>query len=165
VRIARTSRRNYYEHFEDRDACFLALFDAINDATMARIADAVNPGLPWEKQVDVAVGAFLDSVSARPALFSSFARELPALGRAGAERQRAVIERFAELLVGLVESGRRSRPDVGAHALSADTAILIVGGLRELTLIALEDGRDPAQLRAVTADAVKAILKTSVLSG
>ena len=31
VRLARTSRRSFYEQFEDRDACFLALFDATNN--------------------------------------------------------------------------------------------------------------------------------------
>src|SRR6201992_4490121 len=38
VRIARTSRRNFYEHFADRQACFLALFDATNEARMVGIA-------------------------------------------------------------------------------------------------------------------------------
>ncbi len=32
VRLARTSRRTFYEHFVDRESCFLALFDATNDA-------------------------------------------------------------------------------------------------------------------------------------
>ena len=43
VRLARTSRRNFYEHFVDRDACFLALFDATNDAMMDEIAATVDP--------------------------------------------------------------------------------------------------------------------------
>ena len=51
VRIARTSRRNFYEHFADREACFLALFDATNDAMMQQIADAVHPDQPLEQQV------------------------------------------------------------------------------------------------------------------
>ena len=38
VRIARTSRRTFYEQFEDREACFLALFDATNDQMMEEIA-------------------------------------------------------------------------------------------------------------------------------
>ena len=46
VRIARTSRRSFYEHFDDRDACYLALFDAVNDALMAEVAAAVKPEEP-----------------------------------------------------------------------------------------------------------------------
>src|ERR671923_579805 len=99
VRIARTSRRTYYEHFKDRDACFLALFDACNDDVIEQIAAAVQPEGPWEEQVDAALGAYLEAVVERPALWQSFARELPALGREGAARQRAAIARFAALLV------------------------------------------------------------------
>src|SRR5947209_15823689 len=120
VRLARTSRRTFYEHFEDREACFLALFDATNDAMMDQIAAAVHPDEPIERQVDEALDAYIDNVVAQPALYRSFVRELPGLGDAGAERQLAVIERFAQLLVDLVDSGRREQPDLAARALSLD---------------------------------------------
>jgi len=163
VRIARTSRRNYYEHFDDRGACFLALFDATNEDKLEQIATAVRPDQPWEQQVDDAIGAYLDTLAARPALSQSFVRELPALGQAGAACQRAAIERMAELLVTLVESGRREQPEIGAHALTTDMALIIVGGLFELTVIAVERGRDLRELRSIAADAVKAILGGTVL--
>src|SRR5919109_1859805 len=163
VRIARTSRRSFYEHFEDRDACFLALFDSTNDALIEYLAAAVRPDLPWEDQVDEALAAYLEAMAARPALWQSFMRELPALGQGGATRQRAVIERFAELLIRLVESGRREQPDLGAQPLTADMAIIIVGGIRELVVIAAEQGRDVRELRPIAAQTVKAILSAAVL--
>src|SRR5580692_318125 len=67
VRIAKTSRRNFYEHFADRDACFLALFDATNDAMMRQIAGAVQPDRPLDEQVDRAVDAYIGNVMAQPA--------------------------------------------------------------------------------------------------
>ncbi len=163
VRIARTSRRTFYEHFEDRDSCFLALFDATNDAMMDEIAAAVDPNRPLEAQVDQALDAYIANVSAQPALYHSFVRELPGLGQAGADRQLAVIERFARLLVGLVESGRREQPEMGASPLSLDTAVMIVGGLRELAVISLQQGRDVRELRASASKTVKAILAGTVL--
>jgi AcrR family transcriptional regulator len=163
VRIARTSRRNFYEHFQDREACFLALFEETNDAMMERIATAVHPDEPLDHQVDRALDAYLDNVTAQPALYQSFVRELPGLGQAGAERQIAVIERFARLLVSLVESGRREQPELGARPLTIDMAVIIVGGLRELMVISLQQSRDVRELRASAADAVKAILNASVL--
>ncbi len=163
VRLARTSRRTFYEHFEDREACFLALFDATNDETMKRIAAAVQPDLPLEDQVDQALQAYIDSVTAHPALYRSFVRELPGLGQAGADRQLAVIERFAQLLVGLVESVRQVRPDVAVRPLPMDTAIMIVGGLRELAVIWLQQGRDVRDLRASSGETVKAILRGTLL--
>jgi AcrR family transcriptional regulator len=163
VRTARTSRRTFYEHFDDREACFLALFDAVNDATMEQIAAAVAPDEPLGNQVDSALDAYIDNVTAQPALYMSFVRELPGLGRAGADRQLAVIERFAQLLIGLVESARREQPVLGARPLTLDTAIMIVGGLRELAVISMQRGRDVRELRTSAAGTVKAILTGTLL--
>ena len=158
VRLARTSRRNFYEHFEDRDACFLALFDATNQSMLQQIAGAVDPDLPLDEQVDRAVDAYISSVTGQPALYSSFVRELPGLGEAGAVRGQATLERFAEMLVGLVDAGRRVQPGMTARPLDMDTAIIIVGGLRELLVISLQQRRDMRQLRASVGRTIKAIL-------
>lgn len=163
VRIARTSRRNFYEHFEDRDGCFLALFDATNDAMMRAVAEAVDPDEPLERQVDGAVDAYIDSVVAQPALYRSFVREMPGLGQAGADRGLATVERFAALLIDLVESSRRAQPGLNARALTMDTAIIIVGGLRELAVISVQRGRDMRQLRSSVGETIKAILAGALL--
>jgi AcrR family transcriptional regulator len=163
VRIARTSRRNFYEHFADRDACFLALFDATNETMMREIADAVRPDRPLDEQVDRAVDAYIDNVAATPALYRSFVRELPGLGQAGADRGLATLERFAEMLVGFVESGRRAQPELTLRPLTMDSAIIIVGGLRELLVIALQRGRDMRELRASAGQTIKAILGGALL--
>src|SRR5579875_3956393 len=86
VRLARTSRRNFYEHFADRDACFLALFDATNNAMMEEIAAAVHADEPLDQQVQRAVDAYIANVAAQPALYRSFVREMPGLGQVGADR-------------------------------------------------------------------------------
>jgi AcrR family transcriptional regulator len=163
VRLARTSRRNFYEHFADRDACFLALFDATNETMMREIADAVQPDRPLDEQVDRAVDAYIDNVAATPALYRSFVRELPGLGQAGADRGLATLERFAEMLVGFVESGRRAQPELTLRPLTMDSAIIIVGGLRELLVIALQHGRDMRELRASAGQTIKAILGGALL--
>jgi AcrR family transcriptional regulator len=163
VRIARTSRRNFYEHFADRDACFLALFDATNEAMMREIGDAVHPDRPLGEQVDRAVDAYIHNVAATPALYRSFVRELPGLGQVGADRGLATLERFAEMLVGFVESGRQAQPGLEVRALTMDTAIIIVGGLRELLVIALQRGRDMRELRASASETIKAILSGPLL--
>jgi AcrR family transcriptional regulator len=162
VRIARTSRRNFYEHFADRDACFLALFDATNEAMMREIAGAVQPDRPLDEQVDRAVDAYIDNVAATPALYRSFVRELPGLGQAGSDRGLVTLERFAEMLVGFVESGRQAQPELALRPLTMDSAIIIVGGLRELLVIALQRGRDMRELRASAGETIKAILGGAV---
>jgi AcrR family transcriptional regulator len=163
VRIARTSRSSFYEHFDDRQACFLALFDAVNDAVIGEIVAAVRADRPWQEQVDAAVGAYIDAVAARPALWRSFIREIPALGEAGAERQRQVMGRFADLLVALVEAGLRAQPIAGAHPLTKDMGLIIAGGFTLLVVMAAEEGRDMEELKPIAAGAFKAIMTETVL--
>ncbi len=158
VRLARTSRRNFYEHFGDRDGCFLALFDATNQTMLEQIASAVDAERALDEQVDCAVDAYIANVTEQPALYASFVRELPALGGEGTTRGQVMLERFAEMLVGLVDAGRRAQPDFSAPALDMDTAIIIVGGLRELLVISLQQGRDTRELRASVGPTIKAIL-------
>ena len=160
VRLARTSRRSFYEPFADRDACFLALFDATNDAMMRRISDAVEPSLAIDRQVDAAVDAYIDSVTGQPALFSSFVRELPGLGDVGAQRAQATLVRFAQQLVTMVDTARLAQPEVVLRPLAIDTAIIIVGGLRELLVVSLQGGRDVHDLRSSAGATIKAIVRT-----
>ncbi|HWF56376.1 MAG TPA: TetR/AcrR family transcriptional regulator [Solirubrobacteraceae bacterium] len=158
VRIAKTSRRTFYEHFRDRDACFLVLFAETIAQTMQLVAEAVDPGRSWDEQVEEAIDAYIDSLGSRPALHQSFVRELPSLGSDGAEQQRLVTERFAQALVDLVEAGRHEQHDVEIAPLSFDAAIIIVGGLRELMVISLQHGRRLSDLRDSIIRVVKAIL-------
>ena len=164
VRLARTSRRSFYENFADREACFLALFDWAHAEMMGAVAGAVSAGSPWDQQVDDALDAWFGVLSARPRLWWSFARELPALGEEGTARQREAISQFADMLVQLVESGRRQQPSLGAQPLTKDQAMIIVGGLRELIISATEEGRDVRRLRAVAAQTVMGILNATVLA-
>src|ERR1019366_5429585 len=53
--------KGYREHFDDRGACFLALFDATNEDKLEQIATAVRPDQPWEQQLDDAIGAYMDT--------------------------------------------------------------------------------------------------------
>src|SRR4051812_42933268 len=55
VRHARVSRRTFYEHFADKEACFLAAYDAVSDAVLADIAGAAEEAAGWESRVLAAV--------------------------------------------------------------------------------------------------------------
>ena len=72
-------------------------------------------------------------------------------------------ERFAGLLVDLVEYSRREQPELVTRPLSMDTAIMIVGGLRELAVISLQRDRDLQEIRAGAGEAIKAILTGALL--
>jgi AcrR family transcriptional regulator len=155
---AQTSKRTFYQQFADRGDCFLALFEQETQHKLEVIAAAVDPSGPLDDQVEGAIDAYIDGVQAEPALQQSFARELPGLAEAGASAVHVVTERYAGLLVALVDQARERRPSEHLRPLSADVAVILVGGLRELLVMAIQQRRDLDELRAPSAQVVRAIL-------
>ncbi len=156
VRRARTSRRTFYQHFEDREACFLELFDATNEELSAKITSALDPDAPWVLQVDQTIGAYIDEVAAEPQLALAFTRELAAIGEVGTVRQRVETERFADLLMALVAVVGAKDPSVAP--IQKATAIMITGGLREVVAYGLENNQDLDEVKVAAAGLIKAVL-------
>ncbi len=156
VRIARTSRRTFYEHFSDRADCFRALFVEFTSARMQEIVAAVDPSGQIDDQIERAIDAFIDGESMDPDLQRAFIRELPGLPQA-AEIASATVERYADMLVGLTVAARERHPEI-LRPLSRDVAVVLVGGLRELLVISIQQDRDLRELRDSALEVVRAIL-------
>ena len=63
------------------------------------------------------------------------------MGERGLAHRRTAMRRWAAELRDLVEDCRRERPEL--NPMSAQTAMAIVGGIWELSLLAAEEGRPP----------------------
>ncbi|MDO9380424.1 MAG: TetR/AcrR family transcriptional regulator [Nocardioidaceae bacterium] len=140
VRVARVSRRTFYEHFADRHACLEALLEQTNTQIMAAVAAAVDPGEEWRVQVGQAVDAWVACIRRDPAVTLSWIRIVPALGERGRRFDRRTRGRYAEMIQSLVD-----RPEVrarGVEPLPDPVATLLIGGLRELVATTVEDGGD-----------------------
>ena len=61
--------------------------------------------------------------------------------------------------MGLVEVGRGEQPGLTPGPLTLDMALMIAGGIRELTVISIQQGRDVREVRFAAADVIKAILR------
>ncbi len=155
VAHARTSRRTFYQHFEDREDCFLALFDALTERMLDVIGEAATGDDPWEERVDRTLAAYLAAVAAEPQVTRACIVEIPALGPTGLDRARAVNERFAHQLCRLVEEAREHDPQL--RPLTIEAAVLLAGGFRDLVLWAVDHGRDLTELHAVAGDLVRRI--------
>ncbi|AQT82464.1 TetR family transcriptional regulator [Mycolicibacterium litorale] len=138
VRHARTSKRTFYDQFAAKEDCFAELLMANNDQLVATIQDAVDRTAPWREQVRQAVVAYVHSIQEHPALTLSWIRELPALGEDARPTLRRGFGRLATMIVDLTANdGFR---DAGIEPLSHAAAVILVGGLRELTAQTVEDG-------------------------
>ena len=58
VRVARTSRRTFYQEFDDKQDCFVELLRVANEATIRYIVDRIDAAAPWRTQIRQAVTAY-----------------------------------------------------------------------------------------------------------
>lgn len=142
VRHARTSKRTFYDHFATKEECFVELLSANNEDLVAAVAAAVDPHAPWTEQVRQAVTAYVRTLEATPAITLSWIRELPALGEGARPMLRRGFSSLTAMIITLSEGpGFRA---AGVAPLSATAAVILVGGLRELTAQTVEDGEPVA---------------------
>ena len=156
VRYARTSRRTFYAEFSTKDECYLALLYTTNAKMRQRIEEAVDPTAPWRRQVRQAVEAYIAAAASEPAIMLSWIRELPALGTVARTVQREAIDSMTEMLLSLTDTDVFRR--AGAGPLSRPLALLLLGGIRELTATTMEDGGDVRDLTEVATSAATALL-------
>lgn len=138
VRCARTSKRTFYDHFLTKQDCFFELLTANNEELVDTLRQAVDPAAAWQQQVRQAVTAYVQSIEATPAVTLSWIRELPALGEAARPLLRQGSGRLAEAIIEL--TGGPGFRGAGLPPLSRAAAVILVGGLRELTAQMVEDG-------------------------
>jgi AcrR family transcriptional regulator len=151
VRHARTSKRTFYGQFTSKEECFIELLRANNDAMIVSIRAAVDPDADWQTQVRSAVDAYVDHIESRPALTLSWIREAPALGMVAQPLHRMAMNQLTEMLVDLSSSPGFVR--AGLHPATPAVALILLGGLRELTALFVEDERD---VRGIVEPAVTA---------
>jgi AcrR family transcriptional regulator len=144
VRHARTSKRTFYDHFPSKEQCFLELLHADIENLATEIRDAVDPDADWQAQIRQAVQAYVGHIEARPAITLSWIREMPSLDAAARPFQRRSLQLLTSLLVNL--SSSTGFQQVGLPPLTRPLAVILVGGLRELTALAVEDGHSVREI-------------------
>jgi AcrR family transcriptional regulator len=160
VRRARTSRRTFYEHFDSREACFVALLTDANAEQVRQISSAVDANAPWKSQVRQAIEAWISSGESRSSLMLSWIRDVPSLGDAARGLQRDAMENFIEMVRALADTGEFRAAGVGPF--SRQRIIMLLGGLQELTAITVEEGGRMSDVTDEAVDASIALLAPRV---
>lgn len=156
VRHARTSKRTFYDQFATKEECFLELLRAEVNKLAEEIRAAVDPQADWHRQIRQAVDAYVANIESRPAITLSWIRELPSLGDFARSAQRHSLEELTNLLIDL--SGSPGFRRAGLPPLTAPLAVILVGGLREVVALAVEDDRPVREIVEPAVDAATALL-------
>jgi AcrR family transcriptional regulator len=160
VAQAHVSKRTFYEQFASKEACLLALCALLSEQTLQLIAAGYDPQEDWVAQLHSITHTYLNSLQQQPALVRTLYIELLTIGPEGLAMRRQIGQRFADFLIVQVELVRQREP--GKRPLSPAMAMAIVGGVNELILHAIEEGRADrlAELTAPVTAFVQAVLQS-----
>jgi AcrR family transcriptional regulator len=110
VRGAGVSKKTFYEHFRDKEDCFLAAYEESSDQLLERLRAAHSDPRDWLARTRSGVAAYLRWLAAEPALARVFLIEVAAAGPRAAERRERLRDRFADLLRQRQEEARAENP-------------------------------------------------------
>lgn len=160
VGAAHMSRRTFYEHFDGKEACLLALCERLSEEVLALIAAGYDPEGDWVQELEKVTATYLCNLQQRPALVRALYLEMLTLGPKGLAMRRRISERFTQFLIMQVELSRTKEPD--KRPLSPALATAIVGGINELIVQAIEEDRADRleELQPTISEFVRAVLRS-----
>ena len=138
---AGVSRKTFYEHFRDKEECFLAAFDTGVDLLLGAIV-AAQPGADdatWIGLMRARSRAYLETLAGRPAFARTFLIEVFAAGPRALERRADVLRRFAKLFEDLHEQARGQFPNL--PPVPGAVYVAAVGAINELVSDFTREGR------------------------
>jgi AcrR family transcriptional regulator len=145
AREAGVSPNVFYEHFADKEACYLAAYDAFAQTLLERIAGEIAPTTRWQEFLTTALGAYLGTLAAEPVAARAFLLEMDGAGPQARERRQAAYEAFATVIEQRHQELLRAEPLPRAGYLG------IVYGVRALACDVLE-GRADSTLAELAPD-------------
>ncbi len=148
AREAGMSKATFYEHFDNKEDCICALFDAATDALLdaMRAAGEAESGRPLDprERYRAAIVALLEVVAAFPDAAQTLLVEIIGAGPAAMERRDRVLQAFADYI------DQRNEADAAAgyvpRLASRDDAFAIVGAVIELASRQIRTG-EPDDIR------------------
>jgi AcrR family transcriptional regulator len=149
VRGAGVSKKTFYEHFADKQGCFLAAYETAAEELFEQVRDAHATSDDWLERTRAGIRAYLHWLAAEPALARVFLIEVAAAGPRAAEARERMRDRYAVLMRELQEEARADMPALPRlpeevfHAAVAAVDELVVRRIREAT------ARDLPQLEPI----------------
>ncbi len=138
VRAARVSRKAFYELFDDRDSCFLALCEE-ERLQLTELTLATDDAATWIEAARRGIHLNLAWWQERPELARAYFLELPKLGELAAPQQQRVYRGFEAIFAYLAQRARREQR--GLPALRARTPQILIVALTELIGAEVRAGR------------------------
>ena len=135
VGLAGVSKSAFYDHFENKQDCFLSTFDEIVDQLGKRVGEAYRQSGDFRQKLVAALGEFMQMIVEEPAAAALGAVESLTLGPAGVEHRERASVAFEAMIQQSFDHSPSSLP------VSAITVRAIVAGIRGIAYRRLRRGR------------------------
>jgi AcrR family transcriptional regulator len=133
---AGVSRPTFYEHFDNKEACFLAAFDSAAARLRERVEVAAEDGEGWRQRLRRSLEELLRFVAEDPDAAMSLIVDGRAACPPALERRDAMLDHFSSCL----DTQVRAETSAGEPAPTAIAAAGIVGGIEALLYSRLNRG-------------------------
>ncbi|HEX7664295.1 MAG TPA: TetR/AcrR family transcriptional regulator [Polyangiaceae bacterium] len=161
ARHAKVSKRTFYEHFGDKEACLLETYEGVTKLIRQGMRAAWSEADPnaWEAQLDAGLDAYVTALEAMPLLTRTCLVEMSGAGPRALKVRRQVHEKFAELLREFVDRVRVKHPKL--KTITPAMATAVVGGIDELLLAQVEKGpqKKLGKVRDTASALIRAVLE------
>jgi AcrR family transcriptional regulator len=127
IKRAGVSRKTFYEHFNDKEDCYIAALDVVLTKFGAALAETFKAEGNWRSGIRAALDLMVDTLVQDPGIGRACLVEPLAAGPAGLERIDQIVAAFTEYLDrGRKESGlgRKMPPSVGEGVVGACHRVL-----------------------------------------
>lgn len=135
---AEVSRRTFYEHFNDREDCFLRAYDHVAAILSEAMLDGLRRSARRTDGLRTALDLFLRTVAEHPRMARACLVEVLAVGPRGLVRRDASFAPFEQF----VEAGRAAAPD--PDAVPPGVGETVVGGIVETVSMRVLHGKADA---------------------
>ncbi|HEY6759216.1 MAG TPA: helix-turn-helix domain-containing protein [Baekduia sp.] len=135
VRAAGTAKRTFYEHFRDKDDCFLQAFEVASELMVGTVVDTVAAEPDPVRRIDAGARAYLDALVAHPEFARLFLTHMRAGGPQLAQRWTAWVDALAGVLVQWRVESRAVHPEL--HELTPLQATAAIAAVNEIVSITL----------------------------
>jgi AcrR family transcriptional regulator len=154
------SRETFYQHFSDKQDCFLAAFDEASKLLIAMVEDALgSPDDPALVRLDRVLSTYLGVLAGAPTLARTFLIEVYGAGRDAVSRRIAVQERFAVAIGDAMTEGQPWRHGMDSRFIGR----AVIGALGALVTTYVDAGEydQLPELRRQVVEFVAALLEGS----
>jgi AcrR family transcriptional regulator len=125
VKVAQTSRSAFYEHFADKEECFLEAYGQMTRAFIGASLEAAAQKADWQDKLDAGIATYFRWMAERPEVAASTIVEVHKVGPRGLEARYRALRDWMRTIEGVAVLAHRAGADIPELDEVACAAIIV----------------------------------------